>query len=168
MNWDAIGAIAELLGAIGVIASLVYLATQIRQSREQMGANTRAVRASTQHDIFENLNDISMRPLDDPANYEAVRVGMGNPEQLREADRLRFQFWAGGLLLGYENAYYQYRSGLLDEDRWHFYRDQLASLFQNVAPGFTQWWRTSRVPWTPEFVALMEEILAEEAQRTDR
>jgi hypothetical protein len=30
MNWDAIGAIAELLGAIGVIASLVYLAGQIR------------------------------------------------------------------------------------------------------------------------------------------
>ena len=39
MNWDAIGAIAELLGAIGVIASLVYLATQIRQ-------NTATVRAS--------------------------------------------------------------------------------------------------------------------------
>ncbi len=39
MNWDAIGAIAELLGAIGVIGSLVYLATQIRQ-------NTTTVRAS--------------------------------------------------------------------------------------------------------------------------
>ena len=36
MNWDAIGAIAELLGAIGVIASLVYLGSQIRQSREQI------------------------------------------------------------------------------------------------------------------------------------
>jgi hypothetical protein len=35
MNWDAIGAIAELLGAIGVIASLVYLATQVGQSRDQ-------------------------------------------------------------------------------------------------------------------------------------
>jgi hypothetical protein len=32
MTWDAIGAIAELLGAMGVIASLVYLAGQIRQS----------------------------------------------------------------------------------------------------------------------------------------
>jgi hypothetical protein len=32
MNWDAIGAIAELLGAIGVIASFVYLATQIQHS----------------------------------------------------------------------------------------------------------------------------------------
>jgi hypothetical protein len=30
MTWDAIGALAELLGAIWVIASLIYLATQIR------------------------------------------------------------------------------------------------------------------------------------------
>ena len=28
MNWDAIGAIAETLGAVGVIASLVYLASE--------------------------------------------------------------------------------------------------------------------------------------------
>jgi len=41
MNWDAIGAIAESLGAVGVIASLVYLATKIRHSRQQMSGNTR-------------------------------------------------------------------------------------------------------------------------------
>ncbi len=35
MNWDAIGAIAELLGSTGVIASLIYLVTQIWQSRVQ-------------------------------------------------------------------------------------------------------------------------------------
>ena len=34
MNWNAIGAIAELLGAIGVIVSLVYLALQIRDSQK--------------------------------------------------------------------------------------------------------------------------------------
>ena len=32
MNWDAFGALAELLGAIGVVASLIYLATQVRQN----------------------------------------------------------------------------------------------------------------------------------------
>jgi hypothetical protein len=32
VNWDAIGAMAELVGAAGVIFSLVYLARQIRQS----------------------------------------------------------------------------------------------------------------------------------------
>jgi hypothetical protein len=38
MNWEAIGAVAETLGAVGVIASLVYLAGQ-------MGQNARATRA---------------------------------------------------------------------------------------------------------------------------
>jgi hypothetical protein len=35
MNWEAIAAIAELLGALGVIASLVYLAGQVRSSANQ-------------------------------------------------------------------------------------------------------------------------------------
>jgi len=45
MNWDALGAFAELLAAIGVIVSLVYLASQIRFSREQMVQNTKAIEA---------------------------------------------------------------------------------------------------------------------------
>ena len=57
MNWDAIGAIAELLRAIGVIASLVHLATQIRQSREQMEHNTRAVRALTYQNFRHGIHE---------------------------------------------------------------------------------------------------------------
>lgn len=44
MNWEALGAVAEPIGALGVIATLAYLAVQIRQ-------NTRAVRAQT-YDSF--------------------------------------------------------------------------------------------------------------------
>ena len=40
MNWDAIAAIAEGLGALGVIASLLYVAVQVRQ-------NTRASRVES-------------------------------------------------------------------------------------------------------------------------
>jgi hypothetical protein len=40
MNWDAIGAMAELLGAIAVVATLAYLSVQLRQ-------NTASVRASS-------------------------------------------------------------------------------------------------------------------------
>jgi hypothetical protein len=32
MDWNAIGALGELAGAIGVILSLIYLASQIRQN----------------------------------------------------------------------------------------------------------------------------------------
>ena len=32
VNWDALPAVAELIGAIGVLASLIYLGTRIRQN----------------------------------------------------------------------------------------------------------------------------------------
>ena len=36
MNWDSVGAVAELLGAVGVILSLAYLASQVRHNTRQM------------------------------------------------------------------------------------------------------------------------------------
>ena len=78
MNWDAIGAIAETLGAVGVIASLVYLATQIRQ-------NTRTVRSAT----YQSLNGVALQSQGnlayDGETAEIVRKGMQDGSQLSEA-----------------------------------------------------------------------------------
>jgi len=51
VNWDAIGAVSELIGAVGVVITLIYLAVQIRQ-------NTRAVRLDTSHNIMEEIRDM--------------------------------------------------------------------------------------------------------------
>jgi hypothetical protein len=40
MNWGAIGAAGELIGAVGVIASPVFLAFQIRQNSNSLWANS--------------------------------------------------------------------------------------------------------------------------------
>ena len=40
MNWEAVQAIAESIGAVGVIATLVYLAQQIRQNTSSLQAAT--------------------------------------------------------------------------------------------------------------------------------
>ena len=50
MNWEALGAIGEVLGAVGVIVTLVYLALQVRQ-------NTRHVRAQMGHDGWLGVAD---------------------------------------------------------------------------------------------------------------
>ena len=36
MTWDAVGAIAELLGALGVILTLLYLSWQIENNSKQL------------------------------------------------------------------------------------------------------------------------------------
>ena len=47
MNWEAIGAVGEVFGALGVIATLGYLAVQIRQ-------NTKTVRTSTYQAVLDS------------------------------------------------------------------------------------------------------------------
>ena len=52
MNWDAIGAVGEIIGAVGVIASVMYLALQIKkQTRESQMAAMRDL----SHQLQENL-----------------------------------------------------------------------------------------------------------------
>ena len=46
MNWEAIGAIGELIGAIAVVITLVFLALQVRQSNYTMGESNRLERAA--------------------------------------------------------------------------------------------------------------------------
>ncbi len=119
MNWDAIGAIAELLGAVGVIASLVYLATQIRQSREQMHQNTRALRAAAYQQLLTDSLQVGVnQTLSVPGLDRVVRLGMADFGQLDEDERFRFSLWISAVMQTHDNAHYQYRMEMMDEARW--------------------------------------------------
>jgi len=54
VNWDAIGALAELAGAIAVFATLVYLAVQVKQSNKLALAQ------------YRESNRLAMVDLSDP------------------------------------------------------------------------------------------------------
>jgi hypothetical protein len=166
MNWDAIGAIAETLGAVGVIASLVYLAGQIRHSREQMKQNTRAMQAGTYQEFQKAATESFRWPIENPDNRRVIRMGMEDYEQLAGDDAFLFYFWVSEILHNFENALYQHRVGLLEEGRWQAQRLSLLATLRYV--GVTQWWNSDvyeNRDFGPEFVALVEEILAEEPDR---
>jgi hypothetical protein len=46
MSWQDLGSIGEMISAIAVVVSLIYLAFQIRQNTSQIDQNTEAARAS--------------------------------------------------------------------------------------------------------------------------
>jgi hypothetical protein len=166
MNWDAIGAIAELLGAIGVIASLVYLARQIRQSREQMSQNTRALRASGYQQYRSEIASAWSSALAAPGLTRGIHAGLMDYDQLDDETAFQFDCWFGPIIAAYDNAYYQYRTGMLDSDRWEIQHSDLQRTFA-LYPGLSQYWKTHRVGAGPEFVALVEEILGEEGEGAD-
>jgi len=52
INWDAIGAIGEIVGALGVIVTVGYLAIQVRQNTFASRAQTYQERTNASRDLI--------------------------------------------------------------------------------------------------------------------
>jgi len=118
LNWEAIGAIAELLGALGVIATLGYLAVQIRQ-------NTRTIRTSTYQSALDSSNRVNELILANPHLERIFRLGRLDLSQLTDEERPQFRMLIAQFLSVHETMFLQYERGTLDEDFW---RSRLAGL----------------------------------------
>lgn len=144
MNWDAIGAVGEIIGAIAVVLTLFYLARQIRQG-------TRMARAEMTKDLYlasrEAIMDVTsndrlaeiwadIRPFPDPA---AAR---------------RHTFYQSFFRL-YELQFSLAKEGLLD--------DSIATSYQLVIRMFAQtlhfdaYWAGARAEFHESFAAYVDE-----------
>jgi hypothetical protein len=111
MNWDAVGAIGEIAGALAVIITLVYLSAQVRQ-------NTRASRLAAIQAASENSSRFSELIAADPELSELVWRGMREPESLDEAETRRW-FAAWNVFIRREAvSYYLYKEGVMPEKLW--------------------------------------------------
>ena len=59
MNWEAVGAIGEVVGAFGVILTLGYLAIQVRQNSAVVRSSTRQAISTAQSEIGYRLAENS-------------------------------------------------------------------------------------------------------------
>jgi len=57
MNWEAISTIAEVLAAIAVLVTLVYLALQVRQAKEQITLAGQRHRADAAREVLSSVSD---------------------------------------------------------------------------------------------------------------
>ena len=89
MNWDALGAIGEIIGAVAVLATLYYLAAQIKMQNRELEKSNKNVTAQLSFDINNmliNNNDALMR------DKEFVRIyqkGINN-QPLDEVETVQF------------------------------------------------------------------------------
>jgi hypothetical protein len=150
MNWDAIGSIGEALGAVGVVVSLIYLGTQIRQ-------NTAAIRGGTAQQVTNRAGEIAQSIALNPSMTEIHYRGLRHPDSLSKEETLQFAGLMLAVFRAYENAAYQFRRGFLDPGEWSGLYNNLSSTVEQ--PGFIVWWtRAGRRGFSPEFQSLVDEI----------
>jgi hypothetical protein len=134
-----LGAIGELVGAIAVVATLVYLAIQIRQNTHSMEEGRRLALAQTYQMRADALQSMLVHAADSQHIGPLITklTQQGYPEDVSALDRLspdergRFRQWQIAQQTHWDNMFFQYQQGYLDEE---YYQDSFRERVARLAP----------------------------------
>ncbi|GMR14172.1 MAG: hypothetical protein BMS9Abin29_2411 [Gemmatimonadota bacterium] len=147
MNWEAVGAISELVGATGVIASLIYVGVQVRQ-------NTRSMRAATYDSLVRSNGDWLAPIIQDAELAASFEVAVASWAKVEEAQRPRVMYLLTQLFRHWENAFFQQEQGALAPSLWLTWQGIILSYFHQ--PGIQEWWQLRRTAYSNEFREFLE------------
>ena len=128
MNWDAIGAIGEILGALAVFISLGYLATQIRQSNRQ-------ARTDSLRDATKGWTDQHQSAFDTEEKVAFMRRALSSYSSLSADEKGRLFSTLIGYIAAFDSLYNQHQAGLLQENTFRTLESAFIALVR--CPGVT-------------------------------
>jgi hypothetical protein len=86
MNWDAMGAIGETLGALAVFITLGYLAVQVRHAKDAVRLSTRQAASTHQLELMGMANQMLQSILAN-RDYASLLVKLKSDEPLSEIEQ---------------------------------------------------------------------------------
>lgn len=128
MNWEAISAVSEVLGAIAVVVSIAYLARQVRHGVNFIQNVTYSETASSWR---ESLG-ITMQHTDQFLSGVTLYVSMTS------TDRWKFNTLMHIQMANFENFLLKRQKGWIDEEQGERWRQVL--IWYLSWPGVEQWW----------------------------
>ena len=149
MKLEKLALIAEIMGSVAIVVTLIVLLVEVR-------ANTAAIQAATYQNVVDSITTgLSLRGTDpDVARiWDAGTVG----EHLEPIDQNRYFNLVGANMRRFENAFYQYQIGGIEESQWRPIERIIGSLLNT--PGHKKWWMDSRFVFSVEFQELADQLL---------
>ena len=157
MNWEMLSAIGQVVAAVGVIPSLIYLAIQIREQnkeRRRAGINILTAQWSELVKAAQESREFALLFL----------KGMHSFNDLDAPDKLRFSAFFTRFTRNCEGMFIYYRDGALEKPLWEEVERTMIDYF--AYPGVREWWATRKHWLTDEFRAVVEAIIAKNPEPT--
>ncbi len=130
MNWEALGAVGEIVGAVAVIITIGYLAVQIRQ-------NTISVRSASNQQILQGIAELNQFLGSAPEVTDLFWRGTLDPESLSEDEWHRFIHIASAMIRRMELMFLNHRQGFVPAQVWEAQANSLRRWFST--PGIQRW-----------------------------
>ena len=151
MNWDAIGAVGEILGAGAVIATLIYLAKQIRDS-------ARAARSAAVTDATNAIQTLYQELGTNPGTSEHFLRGLTDYDSMSEPEKFQWLMLMHSFFIAFQRSFFLSQEGTLDVSL----RDSIGTAIVSInhLPGLGRYWEQRRAFFQKEFVDWVEELSA--------
>ena len=147
MAWTIVQTISGIVGTVAVSLTVVYLALQVRRS-------TKATYSQTYQFATQALGEMAAIIGQSKEKAKIFSVGMADPAKLDSDEYLQFAYLGISLFRRYENVFFQYQSGMIDDDFWFGHRDNLLWFFHR--PGTQVWWKERRLGFSRSFREFLE------------
>ena len=152
MDWNAVAAISDALGAVGVIVTVIYVGFQIRQ-------NTKSIQGATEQSLM--TAELDLYGL--WAQHASVaRRGNTDIDKLDPDEREAYGYLVSASMSQMYGAFVQYQRNLIPDSVWLAYlnswRDQIKK------PGVRQIWSEIQTSWPKEF----SQCLAKAVERSEK
>jgi hypothetical protein len=132
MNWDALGAVGEIVGAAGVIVSLLYLASQVRN-------NSRQLRHASAQAVLDKLNGLISQLAFTAGAGDIWTRGLSGLDALKDDEELvRFSSMLLQAFWTYEEVFHYRKDGVIEDWAWTHAKAPLEHFMRT--PGFREWW----------------------------
>jgi hypothetical protein len=132
---ETLSAIAQLVAAVGVIASLFYLGAQIRQ-------NTKSQRSVVVDSLTSSLIALLGPQSYDPNLMRSFAAAVDDWHGATEEDRTRAVATLFITFKLFENAWFQQRQGTLEREQWEGWDLHMRVYYHR--PGVQVWWPDRR------------------------
>lgn len=144
MNWEAIGAVGEIVGAIAVVATLLYLSLQVRQT-------TKAVTSNTHQIHIDAWNAMSSLVIENREVADLMSKSETEISALAPANRVQFEWLATKVFALWEHVFTDISAGLMDDSYSGAFESYYRDLTSKAA--FTSFWNDHRHWYYDGFVA---------------
>ena len=151
MNWEAIGAIGEIVGAVGVIVTLLFLTIQLRQ-------NTKALRADSFRGVFEMGHSSTTMIIESPEISDLYLRGRQDYSSLSPSDQQRFHYLMAQRVHSIQSMFLYHEAN----DHKSIFGGMGASQIRRAVqdPGVLEWWEARGKAVFPEdFQSYVQEVI---------
>ena len=147
MTIEEIAIVAQMVGSVAVVASVIYLALQIRAQIQQS-------RLEASRELAVHWNETVARLIEEGDFPSVYLRGASEYEKLSREEKFRFSIFVSTLVRLGEQQYLHVKRGRLDPIFFESSENLYAELLR--LPGVQIWWANNRATLSQEYSQHME------------